>query len=86
LGAGGLFAAVHSRGLTSSRRGTRLVSARLAASAAFVSPEIVTTELCVACAKLTLLRIVTVMVLDPPASGLLAVVGLQVTDRLLYRA
>jgi hypothetical protein len=32
-----------------------LVSARLAASAAFVSPEIVTTELCVACAKLTLL-------------------------------
>jgi hypothetical protein len=32
-----------------------LVSARLATSAAFVSPEIVTTELCVACAKLTLL-------------------------------
>jgi hypothetical protein len=47
-----------------------LVSSRLAASAAFVSPEIVTTEL-FAANKSTVVLIVTVMVLDPPASGLL---------------
>ena len=47
-----------------------LVSARLGVSGAFVSPDIVTTELSVA-AKYQFVWIVTVMVFDSPASGLL---------------